>query len=195
MKDKDNKENGNQKKIWAGYLALIFVIFHFSAIFISTLPENYSPKPVYAFSHQYVSPLFNQQWSMFAPCPLTEHTLRFKLYFDKDSSGMQQPSTDYLKYHAWFRFSHHGDLAVGEYNLMYWIMEDIKKLGWEPNQIVNEKEQQAFEKTMGYFLLKNYLTGYALNTFNQKPKKADVYLDYYNVKTKEMRTYTLYGLK
>ncbi len=195
MEHKDKKEIQIEKKKWLGYLALCFVVFHFSTILITTFPENYSPKIIQTISNHYVTPLFNQKWGMFAPCPLTAHQLKFKLYFKNEVTDTIIPSDDYFKYHSWFRFTHHGDLATGEYNMMYWVKIDLDELNIKPNSTILESQKQAFYKTRGYFHLKNYLNGYALTYFDKYPLKSDVFLNYYNVKYHQLNTYILKDLK
>lgn len=195
MEHKDNKEKVIQKKKVLGYLALFFVIFHFTTILITTFPKNYSPKLLQTASNYYVSPLFNQKWGMFAPCPLTAHQLKFILYFDDKVTDTIVPSVDYFKYHSWLRFSHHGDLAIGEYNMMYWVKIDLDDLKIKPNATIIESQKQKFYKTRGYYYLKNYLNGYALKYYEKKPIKADVILNYYNVKNHQLNTYNFKNLK
>lgn len=195
MVHKDNKEIEYQKKNWIGYIALFFIIFHFSTILITTFPKTYSPKIFYTLANHYVTPLFNQKWSMFAPCPLTAHQLQFKLYFKDTVTKTITPSNTYLKFHSKLRFTHHGDLATGEYNLMYWIKLDLDELNIEPNKTILESKKQAFYKTRGYYLLKNYLSGYALNYYKIYPIKADVILNYTNVKTHIQNSYIFKNLK
>jgi hypothetical protein len=195
MSDKDNKEIPKTTKKWLGYLALFFVIFHFTAILVTTFPVNYTSKTAQSYFRVYVKPLFSQRWSMFAPCPLTNHQLKFKLYYNNEQTDTITPSLTYFKYHSWLRFTHHGDLATGEYNLLYWIYLDLDTLNIEPFIEVSDAQKQEFYKTRGYFLLKNYLTGYALKSYHKKPISADVVLDYYNVKEKINREFIFKNLK
>jgi len=195
MEHKDNKEKVIQKKKWLGYLALFFVIFHFTTILITTFPENYSPKALQTFSNHYVSPLFNQKWGMFAPCPLTGHQLKFKLYFKDTQTDTITPSENYFKYHSWLRFTHHGDLATGEYNMMYWVKQDLDGLDFKPNSTVLESQKNQFYKTRGYFHLKNYVNGYALKYYDTLPTEYDVFLNYYDVISHQTYTYTFKNLK
>ncbi len=189
MEDKDTKETVNKKKIWLGYLAFFFVVFHVIAILISTFPENYTSKSVKQISKVYTEPLFAHNWGMFAPCPLTEHTLKFKLYFDDDTTELITPSVNNFNYHTKLRFTHHGDLATGEYNMLYWIKVDLDDLNISPNKKILQSQLDLFEYTRGYYLLKTYLTGYARDLKGKYPTKADVSLEYYHVKDKEKLIY------
>ena len=195
LKHKDNKEMENKKKIRLGWLAFLFVIFHFTTILITTLPEKLTPKIAQTVSNYYVTPLFNQKWSMFAPCPLMGHQLKLKFYFKNEVTDTIIPSDDYFKYHSWLRFTHHGDLATGEYNMMYWVKIDLNELNINPNSTILESQRQAFYKTRGYFHLKNYLNGYAFTYFDKHPLKTDVFLNYYDVKSHQLNTYILKDLK
>jgi hypothetical protein len=195
MEHKDNKEKVIRKKNVLGYFALFFVVFHFTTILITTFPKNYTPKALQTISNLYVSPLFNQKWGMFAPCPLTAHQLKFKLFFNNVETDTITPSDNYFKYHTWLRFTHHGDLATGEYNMMYWVKNDLDQLNIKANSTILESQKQAFKKTRGYFHLKNYLNGYALKYFQKKPVKTDIFLNYYDVKNHQLNTYTFNNLK
>lgn len=185
----------NKKKIRLGWLAFCFVVFHIGTILITTFPENYTGKNAQTISNYYVSPLFSQSWSMFAPCPTTEHTLKFKLNFEADTTDLIVPSINNIKYHSLYRFTHHGDLAVGEYNLLYWIKLDLDKLNIKPNSKIIESKTVELKKTKGYFLLKQYLTGYSNNEVGKKPISVDVQLHYFDVTTNQLDIYNFNHLK
>jgi hypothetical protein len=185
----------NKKKIRLGWLAFSFIVFHFGTILITTFPESYSSKNAQSISNHYVYPLFSQTWSMFAPCPTTEHTLKFKLNFEKDSTDLIIPSTNNFKYHSVFRFTHHGDLVVGEYNILYWVKLDLDRLNIKPNSKIIESKKNEFKNTRGYFLLKQYLTGYSNNSKGKSPISADIELDYYDVISNQLDTYYFKDLK
>lgn len=185
----------NKKKIRLGWLAFSFVIFHFGAILLTTFPENYSSKRAKTIANYYVKPLFTQTWSMFAPCPTTAHTLRFRLNYDNDTTDLITPSEYTHQQHSLYRFTHHGDLATGEYNLLYWIKLDLIDCHITPNQNVSSSAQYEFKKTTGYFLLKNYLNGYSNNLKQTKPNSAYVELDYFNIEDNTLDKYTFTNLQ
>jgi len=185
----------NKKKIKLGWLAFCFVIFHFTTILITTFPKNYASKATQRISNHYVKPLFTQSWSMFAPCPTTENTLKFKLNFETDTTELIIPSINNFNYHSIYRLTHHGNLIIGEYNLLYWIKLDLDELEIRPHVLVTSEKQIKFQKTRGYFLLKHYLTGYANNLKGISPNSASVELHYFDFVTNKLETYYFEGLK
>ena len=188
---KDTKEIEIRTKKKLGWIAFLFVVFHFLAIIITILPDSYSNNNVKKVSNYYVNPMFSQSWSMFAPCPLTDNNLEYQFFYYNDTSQLIKPSILNFKYHTIYRFTHHGDLAVGEYNLLYWIKLDLDKLNIEPNRIITPKEFELFKRTNGYFYLKSYLNGASLNTISSKPDSILVNLNYYDVKNDAKNVYTL----
>ncbi len=192
---KDTKELENRNKKWLGRGAFLFVIFHFVTLLITIFPTSFTSEKAQRISNYYVSPLFSQSWSMFAPCPLTDNYLEYKLYFDGDSTELIKPSETNFKFHSVLRLTHHGDLAVGEYNLLYWIKLELDQLRIKPNQTLNDDELQKFKQSDGSFYLKNYLNGASLNTIGEKADSSTFILNYYNVKTNETNSYTLKHIK
>ena len=192
---KDTKELENRNKKWLGRGAFLFVIFHFVTLLITIFPASFTSEKAQTVSNYYVSPLFSQSWSMFAPCPLTDNYLEYKLYFDGDSTELIKPSETNFKFHSVLRFTHHGDLAVGEYNLLYWIKLELDQLGIRPNQILNDDELQKFKRSDGSFYLKNYLNGASFNTIGKKADSSTFILNFYDVKTNETNSYTLKHIK
>ncbi len=179
---KDSKEIETKKKIQHGWIAFTFILFHFTLIVISILSDDQTVNPVSRFSKEYVNPFFYQKWSMFAPCPLLENRFEFKLYFENDSTDWIDPSINTLEKHSKYRASYHGNIAVGEYNLLFWVKMDLDQLNIPANQPLDISHFPDFKKTRARFLLKNYLKGYSHSQFNEKLVRADVNIRYYNVK-------------
>jgi hypothetical protein len=192
---KDTKEIENNNKKWLGRGAFLFVVFHFVTILITIFPESYTSPMAQEVSNYYVKPIFTQSWGMFAPCPLTDNNLEYKLYYNGDSTDVIKPSISNFKYHSIFRFTHHGDLIVGEYNLLFWIKKDFDKLNVTPNHILTRDEVKEFKKLSGSFYLKNYLKGASLNQLGAKADSATVYFNFYDVKSDIKTVYTLKNLK
>ena len=192
---KDIKEIENKKENRHGWFAFSFVIIHFSFIIISMLsPDAIHPK-LNAISKQYVTPFFAQKWNMFAPCPILENRFKFKFNFEGETTDWIDPSIITLEKHQRYRLSHHGNLAVGEYNLLYWALLDLEDQNVEPNKKLNFELFPSLKKTRGLFLLKNYLKGYALKYFKQKPLGTEVILTYRNVKNNTVTQYHFTNFK
>jgi hypothetical protein len=192
---KDTKEKENSNKKWLGRGAFLFVIFHFVTILITTFPESYSSPILQDVSNYYVKPIFSQTWKMFAPCPLTDNNLEYKLYYNGDSTVLIKPSETNFKYHSVYRFAHYGDLAIGEYNLLFWIKRDLDQLNIKPGHILTQEEIKKFKRTIGSFYLKNYLKGASLNQLNDVADSATFYFNFHDVVNEVTSTYTLKNLK
>jgi len=192
---KDTKELENSHKKKLGWIAFLFVIFHFGTIIITILPDTYTNSKIKKVSNYYVTPLFSQSWAMFVPCPLTDNNISYQFFYKGKATDLIKPSINNFNYHSKFRFTHHGDLAVGEYNMLYWIKLDLDKLNIKPNRTLNTEEINKFKKTNGYFYLRQYLKGSYLNSFNSKPDSILVNLNYFDVVNDIQNVYTIKYLK
>lgn len=192
---KDTKEIENKNIKWLGRGAFLFIILHFVTILITTFPESYSSPDIQRVSNYYVKPIFTQSWRMFAPCPLTDNTLEYTLYYNGDSTNLIKPSIRNLKYHSMFRFTHHGDLIIGEYSLLYWIKRNLDELNIPSNHTLTAEELNSFKKTNGGFYLRNYVKGAALNQLGCRADSATFHFNFRNVKNDSNSVYTLKNLK
>ena len=66
------KQDVNKKKR-AQWMALLFLVFHFSLILIYTLPNAWFGMTSKSYAASYVRPFFNQRWNLFAPEIPSEH--------------------------------------------------------------------------------------------------------------------------
>lgn len=189
--DKDNKELENKKKIWIGRLAIFFVFFHFLFILINTLPDNFTSSQTKAITNKYVSPIFSQKWSMFAPCPLWEDHIKFQFIKDNHQTEWFEPSTSYKTTHDYFKFLHYGDLLLGESNMLYWIRTDLHQIGVTEQREISIKEEEAFKKTTGYSLLKKYLKAHLIKRGLDDSYHANIILTFKNVKLNETFVYKM----
>ncbi len=178
---KDTKEIENKKKIKYGWLAFLFVIIHFVFILISIFPKSFTTPNLHFISNQYVQPFFVQRWAMFAPCPTFENRIKLKFYFQNDSSNWIDPSEELLNIHQKFRLTHHGNLAVGQYNMLFWLKCDLDTLPIPINQTVDFQTYPVLKKKRGPYLLKNYVNGLAKTKFNKKPISTSIQIDYNHV--------------
>ncbi|MCB9223121.1 MAG: hypothetical protein H6582_03005 [Crocinitomicaceae bacterium] len=111
--------NKNSKLGWFG---LFFVVFHTAMIVFYAAPEGYLPKKLVHLSSLYSEPIFEQKWSMFAPCPIWGHHIEIKYEFeDGDTTDWISPTEDAVSKHMIYRGTYHGDLAVAEYNTLHWL--------------------------------------------------------------------------
>jgi len=172
-------------KILLGWLAFIFVAGHCLAIFIYAFPENLIPVSFKRVSSHYVSPVFEQTWSLFAPAPIHDDKLRVKYYFGKDSIDWFEPMAEIHQQHALYRCSYHGDLALGESNLLYYTGNDLVWMGLSMYEPIPEDSAAAFRNTSSYWMMQHFLYGMSDYLFEKYPDSAWAECTFTNVKTGE----------
>jgi hypothetical protein len=162
------------------------VILHLLLICIYAAPDGIFPKSLKSASAAYVYPIFDQKWSMFAPCPLLDHEVSLQYVFEDGSeTEWLSPTEDAEKMHRFLRGSHHGELMLAEYNLLYWVNLDIENLNLEYNQAVPEDRVEEFRGGYSYRMAKNYAYGNAIYLFDKEPVRAQMKCSFKNVKTFE----------
>ncbi len=177
----------NEKnKIRIGFAAFFFVILHTLLICIYAAPEGVVPVRLKTISSAYVYPIFDQRWSMFAPCPLFDHGIELKYVFeDGDSTKWIKPNESASKYHRYLRGSHHGELILAEYNLLFWVTKDIDSLGLAYDQKVPDEKRTQFFGGYSYLMAKRYAYGNAHYLYGKEPVYALMKCHFFNVKTEE----------
>lgn len=172
-------------------MAFIFVIGHSLAIFIFAFPTGYLPQTLKNAASIYVHPMFEQTWSLFAPCPIHDTKMRVKYYFEEDSTDWVEPMKDVYELHARYRFTYHGDLAVGESNVLYYTMNDLIWKGISPYEPFPVDSAQTFFYTSSFYITKNFVYGSADFLYGKRPVSALVECSFNNVKTGESGTLIL----
>ncbi|MBI3136868.1 MAG: hypothetical protein HYZ14_19490 [Bacteroidetes bacterium] len=178
-------------KILLGWLAFVFVAGHSLAIIIYAFPEQMMPASLKQASSVYVAPVFEQTWSLFAPCPLNDTRLRVKYYFENDSTDWIDPMVGVRASHAMFRFTYHSDLAVGESNLLYYTGNDLIWMGMSPYEPFPADSSTSYKNTSSYWMMRSYIYGTADFLFEKRPVRALAECSFHNVKTGESGTLIL----
>lgn len=174
------------KNIW-GVAAFGFVCVHFGLIFNYAMPPNYDSDTLERISKPYVEPIFTQRWSMFAPCPTINATVEMKFYFEKDSTAWFKPSDQFLTKHQWLRGSHHGELVIGESNLVYWLQIDLKEMGLTKLNKIPDNRLDEFKNGQSYAKISAYLKGYAQYLFKKNAKAARIRFEMQDVQKGEFQ--------
>lgn len=172
----------SKNKIRLGWLAFVFVVFHCSFLFIYAAPEKLMPKAAKNFVAPYVSPVFAQEWSMFAPCPLIESSLKMKIYYKDDSLDWFSPAAEALAIHSYARVTHHGELALIESNILHWIYRDVVEFGLKYDEPIPETVRGIFHEGYSYNIVKRYIYANSMKINGVRPVSAHVVCDFYNVK-------------
>lgn len=177
----------NEKnKIRIGFAAFLFVVFHTLLICIYAAPQGVVPNRLKELSSTYVYPIFDQQWSMFAPCPTMDHEVEIRYQWEGgDSTGWIFPNSEVQQYHRWLRGSHHGELMLAEYNLLYWVSRDMSELGLSLNTRVSGYNREKFFGGYSYNMAKSYAFGMATYLFDKTPVHAEMRCHFHNVVTDE----------
>jgi hypothetical protein len=178
-------------KILLGWLAFIFVVVHSTAIFIYAFPEQYMPASAKNVTSVYVYPVFDQMWSLFAPAPLHDTKFMVKYYFEGDSTDWIEPMKDAYALHSIYRGSCHGDLAVGESNLLYYIADDLQWKGISLFKPFPADSASSYMQTASYWMTRNFIYGSSDYLFNKRPVRALAECSFRNVKTNESGTLIL----
>ncbi|MBD3637107.1 MAG: hypothetical protein HUJ25_07140 [Crocinitomicaceae bacterium] len=172
-----------KNKIIAGWVAFLFVVFHLSAIFIFAAPYQFGWQPAKRFVNPYVTPLFQQDWSMFAPCPYVEGKLRVKIIYEDETTDWFYPNDNAKKWHRYLRFSHHGDLVILETNLMHFVYMDMVELGIEIGEPIPEHLISIYKDTRSWNLIRKYVYGVSKNRSEREPIQIKVIAELHNVIT------------
>ncbi|MDA7803912.1 hypothetical protein N8987_04985 [Crocinitomix sp.] len=168
-----------------GWLALIFVVIHFGLIINFALPKEYNSQPIKSASSFYIEPIFTQSWSMFAPCPTIEGEVEAKFYFEDDSTTWVKTGENAKKMHALFRASHHGELMVGESNLVFWLTVDLYEMQLTILDAFPHDRASEFHKGKSFYKIKSYLLGNAQYLYGKQPTAARIRFVLEDVTTRE----------
>jgi hypothetical protein len=192
---KDTKEIENRKENAYGWLAFSILIIHFGLIIFSIVPASAYTKSISAISKSYTEPLFNQRWSMFAPCPTFENRIKIRYFFPEDSTHWIDPIERILPIHQKYRFTHHGNIAVGYYNMLFWLKIDLERLSIDKEIQHNFSDVSDLRNSLGNRLLHNYVFGFANDEFHQKPEHAEIMVLYRNVTNNQVEKYLFSNYK
>jgi hypothetical protein len=176
----------NQKnKIIAGWIAFFFVIFHITALFIFASPPGFGLKAGKKIVSPYVVPLFEQTWSMFAPCPVVTGKLKIKIQYEDHETDWFYSIDNSRKWHSYLRGSHHGDLVILESNLVSWLKVDLNDFNLGLDGSVPRHLTSTFKEGHAYYLVRRYVYGWSKKLSDKKVTKAFVKVEMENVKTGE----------
>lgn len=172
-------------KIAWGWTAAIFVVFHCSMIFIYAFPQRLVPLSVKNLSSYYVYPVFEQTWSLFAPCPTLNSDVEVNYFFEGDSTGFIDPLKEDRRKHAMFRFTHHGDLALGESNLLFFVASDVTYMSGDLFNGFPADSASVYYKYTSCWQMEKFVYGTSYYLYSKRPDSAYVKCAYQSVKTLE----------
>jgi hypothetical protein len=161
-----------KNKIWLGWCAFFFVIFHFTSIIFSALPANLSNPKMKQVADWYIEPVFTQSWGMFVPTPLIDGQVEIKFYFGNDSTDWIAPTERARQIHSIFPGTWNEEFIIGESNLIYYLNVDLLEMGWEMGEPFPVELMERFHKGYSFFKINYYILGYSRYFFDKTPTKA-----------------------
>lgn len=174
-----------KNKAFVGWLAFLFVCIHISALFIFASPHQFGLNRGKRLVNAYVSPLFSQSWSMFAPCPIVKGKIHVKIQYDDETIDWFDPRENDRKWHGYLRGSHHGDLILLEANVLHYIWTDLDEFNLKLNEPVPDYMVEPFRETGGYVHARRYAYGVARNRSKKQPEKMWVRVEIEHLETGE----------
>lgn len=172
-------------KALIGWAAFFFILIHFSFIFLYASPPELVGNKTRPFASNYVSPIFDQKWAMFAPCPTINGHIQIKYVFDSDTTEWTNPVKQAAEVQAWFKMTHHAELLLAESNLLHWVKLDFDSMGLEPGDSLSSEQASKYYQGYSHNMVKNYVYGNGIYLFDKKVKSALVRCEMENVVTGE----------
>jgi hypothetical protein len=135
-----------------GIVLVLFFLFHIFCTLFYTLPDNFVPQSAYEYSKKYMTPLFDQGWSLFAPVPEVNKKVYVR-YCNKDNwSEWQEPFDPYLQAYQKNRISVSGKIVLAMNSTLHYLYAENKENFKRTNLLKGDT-------TSGYFkVLKHALT-------------------------------------
>ena len=180
-----------KNKTIVGWLAFFFVCFHVAAIFIYGAPYQFGLQKGQKIVTPYISPIFEQNWSMFAPCPVVDGKVYVKIEYEDETVDWFDPRASDRKWHRWLRGSHHGDRLLLEANVIHYIWAEVEEFGLKYNEEIPDNLIEPFRETGGYVTAKRYSYGVARNYSDKQPKKIWVMAEMTNLLSGESGQFVL----
>jgi len=188
--DKDSKENTNKRQIVIIRIAIFFIFFHLTNLFIANIPAEFLPQKYSSFSQKYLSPFFSQKWSMFAPSPVKYGQIYLKIYTENDTTEWIRPYEKEIKKQHKIPFLHYDDLAIGIENIYYLTSFDLEYNSFPVNTEVNYKDYEDKKKLKSTNMLKKFVNGYLNKQEINNQIRIDIKIEVQNFYT-DLTTYYL----
>lgn len=176
------------KIVW-GKLALLFIVIHFTFIFVYALPDSFSSTRIKSITTAYIEPIFTQKWAMFAPCPIIDGHVEVRYVFSSgDSTPWISPTEKARLVHNWTKGLHYGELVLAESNLVYWFSLDLDYLEVTEGDSIPAEKMNAFYQGYSYYKIKDYLFGNAKYLYEEAPRLAEIRFQLKDVTTNKERS-------
>lgn len=191
MVDKDSKENTNKRQIVIIRIAIFFILFHLTNLFIANIPVEILPQKYSAFSQRYLSPFFSQKWSMFVPSPVIHGQIYLKIYTENDTIEWVRPYEKEINMQHKIPFLHYDDLAIGIENINYLTTYDLESNSFPKNIEVNYKNFKDKKKIKSTNMLKKFVNGYLNKQKINNHSRIDIKIESQNFYTDSITYYLI----
>ncbi|UKN03004.1 DUF5819 family protein [Paracrocinitomix mangrovi] len=172
-------------KVIIGWLAFLYIVFHFVFVALFAAPSQFVPAKVKNFTKPYVTPFFMQSWSMFAPCPVVKGRVKLNIVTENDSTGWFYATENYESGYDYLRFTHHGDIMLMEANIIHWINYDKRDIGLKLNEPIPDDYVEFVKKGNGYWMLKKFSRRIAEIKLGEKSSRVYSIIELEDVKSGE----------
>ena len=159
-------------KKWVVLAGMGLLGLHLLILMLYNLPYNKVPPAAKFWSVQYVEPVFDQNWKLFAPDP-PGADLRFSVQYvfsDGSTSDYCRPFEEVQHQHRLFRLIHTSKIRFLKETIAGEIISLSKEYDNVPEN-VSEYEQRMLANR-GFLMLMKYLMKYGKDKFPEKEIKA-----------------------
>ncbi len=165
---------------------ILFLVIHTSFTLMYVLPENISSVYLKEKSKSYISPMFDQSWSLFAPVPEVNKKV-FVCYQMKNEkwSGWEEPFVSYLYAHQSSRISANAKIVFSISNTLHYLYN-------ENASTLSEKENIVGNYSSGYFKVLANAVKNKLRHENKESQKLKILVVYSKANCSSKKMYSIY---
>lgn len=165
---------------------VLFLIIHTSFTLLYVLPENISSDYLKEKSKGYITPLFDQSWSLFAPVPeVNKKVFVSYQYKNNEWSEWENPFANYVYAHQSGRMSANAKIVFSISNTLHYLYnENVAALAENGNIIGNNSS--------GYFKVLSSAVKNRLSDERKEYQKTKILVVYTRVGCASKKTYAIY---
>ena len=116
---------------------VLFLVMHIALTLLYVLPENITSRKLKGVSKRYMTPLFDQSWSLFAPVPEVNKKVFVNCLESNGSwGGWEAPFDKYLRVHQESRVGANSKIVLMQSNTLHYLYyENASDLKLNPTKI------------------------------------------------------------
>ncbi|HWY38107.1 MAG TPA: DUF5819 family protein [Bacteroidia bacterium] len=165
---------------------VLFLVVHTSFTLIHVLPENMAPLSIKEKTKNYMAPLFDQGWALFAPVPEVNKKVYVSYSADgKNWSEWKAPFNRYLYAHQSFRASVNAKIVLLQSGALHYLYNE--------NEVqLKQRKNIVGDTSLGYFRVLKYAVQQELQNKGAQVKKMKLLVIYVKASCSEKQTYSIY---